>query len=105
MDPHPLANIFKRSNYVEPIASEFCALDYLYEVLLEIRESENCDEVFYEVIHDKSLNRKHDCNDSIIILLMSIVLIICKTLSLGMLVLLCLLLVAMIMIGVILLMI
>ena len=36
------------------------------------------------------------------ILLMSIVLILCKTLSLGMLVLLCLLLVAMIMIGVIL---
>ena len=46
MDPHPLANLFKRSSYVEPIASEFCALDYLYEVLLEIRESENCDEVF-----------------------------------------------------------
>ena len=42
MDPHPLANIFKRSNYDAPIASEFCALDYLYEVLLEIRESENC---------------------------------------------------------------
>ena len=40
MDPHPLAHIFKRSNYDEPIASEFCALDYLYEVLLEIRESE-----------------------------------------------------------------
>ena len=42
------------------------ALDYLYEVLLEIRESENCDEVFYEVIHDRSLNKKHDCNDVII---------------------------------------
>ena len=41
MDPHPLANLFKRSNYDEPIASEFCALDYLYEVLLEIRESES----------------------------------------------------------------
>ena len=66
MDPHPLANLFKRSNYDEPIASEFCALDYLYEVLLEIRESENCDEVIYEVIHDRSLNRKHDCNDVII---------------------------------------
>ena len=62
MDPHPLANLFKRSNYDEPIASEFCALDYLYEVLLEIRESENC-EVCYEVIHDRSLNKKHDCND------------------------------------------
>ena len=36
MDPHPLANLFKRSNYDEPIASEFCALYYLYEVLLEI---------------------------------------------------------------------
>ena len=51
MDHHPLANLFKRSNYVEPIASELSALDYLYEVLLEIRESENCDEVLYEVIH------------------------------------------------------
>ena len=105
MDPHPLANLFKRTNYYEPIASEFCALDYLYEVLLEIRESENCDEELYEVIHDRSLNKKHDCNDFTINLLMSIVLIICKTLSLGMLVLLCPLFVAMIMIGVILLMI
>ena len=66
MDPHPLANLFKRSNYDEPIASEFCALDYLYEVLLEIRESENCDEEIYEEIHDSSLNKKHDCNDVII---------------------------------------
>ena len=66
MDPHPLANLFKRSNYDEAIASELCALDYVYEVLLEIRESENCDEVFYEVIHDRSLNKKHDCNDVII---------------------------------------
>ena len=65
MDPHPLANIFKRSNYDEPIASELCALDYLYEVLLEIRESENCDEVLYEVIQGRSLNKKHDCNDFI----------------------------------------
>ena len=66
MDPHPLDNLFKRSNYDEPIASEFCALDYLYEVLLEIRESEDCDEVLkeeiYEVIHDSSLDEKHDCN-------------------------------------------
>ena len=66
MDPHPLANLFKRSNYDEPIASELCALDYLYEVLLEIRESGNCDEVLYEVIHGRSLNGKHDCNDGII---------------------------------------
>ena len=66
MDPHPLANLFKRSNYYEPIASELSALDYLYEVLLEIRESENCDEVLYEAIHDRSLNKKHDCNDFII---------------------------------------
>ena len=99
MNPHPLANIFKRSNYDEPIASEFCALDYLYEVLLEIRESENCDKVLYGVIHDGSLNRKHDCNDDSINSINVNVLIICKTLSLGMLVLLCLLLVAMIMIG------
>ena len=63
MSPHPLANLFQRSNYDEPIASEFCALDYLYEVLLEIRESENCDEALYEAIHDRSLNKKHDCND------------------------------------------
>jgi hypothetical protein len=65
MDPHPLVNLFKRSNYDEPIASELSALDYLYEVLLEIRESENCDEI-YEVIHDSSLNKKHDCNAVII---------------------------------------
>ena len=63
MDPHPLANLFKRSNYDEPIASKFCALDYLLEVLLEICESGNCDEVLYEEIHDSSLNKKHDCND------------------------------------------
>ena len=63
MDPHPLANLFKRSYHDEPIASELSALDYLYEVLLENRESENCDEIFYEVIHDSSLNEKHDCND------------------------------------------
>ena len=63
MDPHPLANLFKRSNYDEPISSELSALDYLYEVLLEIRESKNCDEEIYEVIHDSSLNEKHDYND------------------------------------------
>src|SRR3989337_4535177 len=63
MDPHPLANLFKRSNHDEPIASELSALDYLYEVLLEIREYENCDEEICEVIHDSSLNKKHDCND------------------------------------------
>src|SRR3989337_2211703 len=70
MDPHPFANIFKRSNYDEPIASELSALDYLYEVLLEIHESKNCDEVLkeenYKVIHDSSLTEKHDCNDVII---------------------------------------
>ena len=66
MDPHPLANIFQRSNYDEPIASEFRALDYLYEVLLKIHESENCDEEIYEEIHDSSLNKKHDGNDVII---------------------------------------
>ena len=63
MDPHPLANIFKLSNYDEPIPSELSALDYLYEVLLEIRESEKCDELLYEAIHDRSLNKKHDCID------------------------------------------
>ena len=34
MEPHPLANLFKRSDYVESIASELSALDYLYEVFL-----------------------------------------------------------------------
>src|SRR3954469_20096321 len=63
MDPHPLVNLFKRSNYDEPIASELSALDYLYMVLPEIRESKNCDEVLYEAIHDRSLNKKHDWND------------------------------------------
>ena len=61
MDAHPLVNLFKRSNYDEPIASEFCALDYLYEALLEICESKNYDEEIYEEIHDSSLNKKHDC--------------------------------------------
>ena len=67
MDAHPLANLFKRSNYVEPIASELRALDYLYGVLLEIYESENCEELLKEkVIHDSLLNKKHDCNDVIV---------------------------------------
>ena len=35
MDPHPFANLFKRSNHDEPIASELNAVDYFYEVLLE----------------------------------------------------------------------
>ena len=48
MDPHPLPNLFKRSNYDEPIASEFFALDYLYEALLKICESENYDEEIHE---------------------------------------------------------
>ena len=63
MYPHPLANLFKRSNYDEPNPSYLSALDYLYEVLLEIREFENFDEEIYEEIHDNSLNKKHDCND------------------------------------------
>ena len=62
MDPHPLANLFKRSNYHEQIASDLSMLDYLYEVLLEIHESENCDEEIYEVTHDSSLNEKLGCN-------------------------------------------
>ena len=52
MDPHPLANLFKRSNYDEPIPSDLDALDYLYKLLPEIHKSENCD----EVLHDRSLN-------------------------------------------------
>jgi hypothetical protein len=70
MDPHPLANLFKRSNYDEPIATEFSVLDYFYEVLLENHESGNCDEVLkeeiYKVVHDSSFNEKHDCNGVII---------------------------------------
>ena len=70
MDLHPLANIFKWSNYGERISSELSPLDYLYEVLLEIHESENCDEVLkeetYEVIHGSFLNEKNACNDVII---------------------------------------
>ena len=70
MDPHPLANLFKRSNYDEPIPSDLGALDYLYKLLPEIDESENCDEVLkeeiYEVIHDSSFDEKHDCNNLII---------------------------------------
>ena len=31
--------------------------------MLEIRESEICDEEIYEEIHDSSLHKKHDCND------------------------------------------
>ena len=66
MDPHPLANLFKRSSYDEPIASEFCALDYLYEVLLEIRESENCDsDDLIEISlneHDACYSCGHDAN-------------------------------------------
>ena len=69
MDPHPHANLLKRSNYDESISSDLSALDYLYEVLLEIRESKNCEEVLkeeiYKVSHDSSLNEKHDCNDII----------------------------------------
>ena len=83
MDPHPLANLFKRSNYDEPIASEFCALDYLYEALLEICESEKYDEEIYEEIHDNSLNKNMIAMILLQILLMPIMLIICKTLSLG----------------------
>ena len=60
MDPHPLANILKSSNYHVQIASDLSTVDYLYEVLLEIRESENCDEEIYEEIHGSSLNKNHD---------------------------------------------
>ena len=56
MDLDPLANLFKGSNYDEPIPSNLDALDYLYKVLPEIRE----------VTHDRSLNKKHDWNDFII---------------------------------------
>ena len=96
MDPHPLVNLFKISNYDEPIASELISLDYLYEVLLEIHESESCDEVLneeiYEVIHDSSLNEKHDCNDVIV----NSINVYCVSdmLNLGMLILVCPLLIA-----------
>jgi hypothetical protein len=35
MDPHPLAGLFKKPTYEDPIASELSALDCTYEVLLE----------------------------------------------------------------------
>ena len=38
------------------------ALDYLYKLLHEIRKSGNCD----EMLHDRSLNKKHGCNVFII---------------------------------------
>ena len=63
MDPHPLANLFKISNYDEPISSDLSALDYHYEVLLEIHEPRNYDKEIYEEIHNNSFNKKHDCND------------------------------------------
>ena len=66
MDLHPLANLFRGSNYDEPIPSDLDAPDYLYKLLPEVRKSENCDEVLYEVTHDRSLNKKHDCNGFII---------------------------------------
>ena len=62
MDPHLLANLFKRSSYVDPIASKLRALDYFYGVLLEMCESENCEEEINEVIHEVSLDEKHNCN-------------------------------------------
>ena len=62
MDPHPLASLFKSDNYVDPIARVLSALDFLYGVLHEMRESENRDEEIHEVIHEGSLNEKHDCN-------------------------------------------
>ena len=105
MDPDPHANLFKRFNYDEPIPSDLDALDYLYKLFPEIRKSENHDEVLHEVTHDRSWNKKHDCNYFIINSLDVNCADNMQTLSLGMLVLLCLLLVAMIMIGVILLMI
>ena len=101
MDPHPLANLFKRSNYDEPIASDLSAVDCLYEVLLEIRESENCDEILYGVIHDGSLNKNYDCNDDSINSINVNCAYNMQNPTLGMLVLLCQLLIAMIMIGVI----
>src|SRR3989337_570934 len=68
MDPHPLANLFKRSTYDEPIASELSALDYLYEVLLEIRESENCDEydACYSYGHDANTDDAYDAELAIV---------------------------------------
>src|SRR3989337_4227036 len=35
MDPHPLAGLFKKPTYEDPIARELSALDCTYEVLLE----------------------------------------------------------------------
>ena len=104
MDPHPYANLFKRPNYDVPIVSDLSALDYLYEVLLENHESENCDEVLneknYNVIHDSPLNEKHDCNDFTIHSINVNCANNMQSYKLGMIILLCPLLIAMIMIGV-----
>ena len=62
MDPHPLASLFKRPTRVEQIASELRAIDYFFGVLRKMRESENCEEEIHEVIHEGSVNEKHDCN-------------------------------------------
>ena len=63
MDPHPLASLFKRPTRVEQIASELRAIDYFFGVLRKMRESENCEEEIHEVIHEGSLDEKHNCND------------------------------------------
>ena len=54
MDPHPLANLFKGSNYDEPTPSDLDALDYLYKLLPEIRKSENRDEQASKLTHEQT---------------------------------------------------
>ena len=83
MDPHPLANLFKRSTYDEPIASELSALDYLYEVLLEIRESENCDEydACYSYGHDANTDDAYDAELAIVSYVKNEIIAIASTLD------------------------
>ena len=47
---------------MEQIAIELWAIDYFFGVLRKMRESENCEEEIHEVIHEGSLDEKHDCN-------------------------------------------
>ena len=86
---------------MEQIASELRALDYLYGVLLEMRDSENCEEEIYEVIHEVSLDENHDCNGFTINSISDNHAKNMQNPKLGMLVFLCPPLVAMIVIGVI----
>ena len=62
MDRHPLASLFKRPTRVEQIAIELREIAYFFGVLRKMHEYANCEEEIHEVIHEGSLDEKHDCN-------------------------------------------